>query len=242
VTAPLRRDRWRLAVAVLGVALVLLVIALLEGDLPEALSDVTGYLRGQVAGRGPIASFVALYAEESGVPLPVPGDIFVLYLGDAGAGRPPLLLLYWLGVIGAVLLGSSTLYLISRRLGQRLLEGPVGRLIHVTPERLAMAERWFARYGALTIIFGRHVPGLRIPITVAAGLLRVRYRVFVPSVAVSTAIWAGVWIILGARFGSRVVSFLGLHRLTYLLIPLALLLAGGILALRWLRSRSRAPA
>jgi membrane protein DedA with SNARE-associated domain len=126
-------------------------------------------------------------------------------------------------VIVTVVLGATNLYLLSRHLGHRLLQGWLGRVIHVTPDRLVKAEAWFARYGALAIIFGRHVPGLRIPITVAAGLLRVPYLVFAPSVAVSTAIWAGVWIVLGARYGSRLARFLELHRPTYLLAVVALL-------------------
>jgi len=111
-------------------------------------------------------------------------------------------------VIATVVLGATNLYLLSRHYGHRLLEGRLGRLIHVTPERLDKAEAWFGRYGALTIIFGRHVPGLRIPITVAAGLLRVPYRVFAPSVVVSTAIWAGIGLWLGATVGAAIGNVL----------------------------------
>ena len=212
-----RRVRWRVGVAAgVAVLFLLLLIALVEGDIPEAVSDLTSAVRHRVAGLGPAASFVVLYLEESGVPLPVPGDIFVLYLGQAGAGQPSLLVLYWLGVIVAVVLGSTNLYFLSRRLGPRILEGRLGRLIHVTPERLATAEKWFRRYGALTVIFGRHVPGLRIPITVAAGVFQFPYHVFVPSVAVSTAIWAGVGLWLGATFGQSIGHILSSNPWIYL--------------------------
>jgi membrane protein DedA with SNARE-associated domain len=235
-----RRVGWRVGV-VAGVAvLFLLLIALVEGDIPEAVSDLTSAVRHRMAGLGPAASFVILYLEESGVPLPVPGDVFVLYLGQAGAGRPALLVLYWLGAIVTVVLGSTNLYILSRHLGPRILEGRLGRLIHVTPERLAKAEEWFGRYGALTVIFGRHVPGLRIPITVAAGVFQFPYHVFVPSVAVSTAIWAGVWIVLGARFGGRVARFLDLHRPTYLVIPILLLVVLAIFVVRRRLASARA--
>jgi membrane protein DedA with SNARE-associated domain len=232
-----RRLRWRVGVAAGAVLLGLLLIALVEGDIPEALTEIAAAVRRRVTGLGPAASFLVLYLEESGLPSPLPGDIFVLYLGQAGAGRPLTLFLYWLGVIATVVLGATNLYLLSRHYGHRLLEGRLGRLIHVTPERLDKAEAWFGRYGALTIIFGRHVPGLRIPITVAAGLLRVPYRVFVPSVAVSTAIWAGVWIVLGARYGSRLARFLELHRATYLLGVAAVLVVIGIFLIRRWRAR-----
>src|SRR5712692_1588523 len=46
------------------------------------------------------------------------------------------------------------------------------------PRRLERAERWFERYGVLAIIFSRHIPGFRVPITVAAGVFKIRYQVF----------------------------------------------------------------
>src|SRR5204862_76528 len=57
-------------------------------------------------------------------------------------------------------------------------------------ERLAKAEVWFKRYGVLAIIFGRHIPGFRIPITVACGAFRIPYPVFAPSPAASISISA----------------------------------------------------
>ncbi|HEY8816411.1 MAG TPA: hypothetical protein VIP57_15060, partial [Candidatus Dormibacteraeota bacterium] len=52
-----------------------------------------------------------------------------------------------------------------------------------------------------TLVFGRHIPGFRVPLTVAAGILKLRYRVFAVSVAVSSAAWAGVFLLLGVLFG-----------------------------------------
>ena len=104
------------------------------------------------------------------------------------------------------------LFFISRRFGRRLAEGRFAHLVHLSPERLMRAERWFERYGVLAIIFGRHIPGFRVPITVAAGVFKIRYPVFAASVAVSTAIWAGVVMVIGVNFGPRMEAFLRLHR------------------------------
>jgi len=41
--------------------------------------------------------------------------------------------------------------------------------LHLTPQRLERAEGWFVRWGAWALIFGRHIFGLRVPLTVAAG-------------------------------------------------------------------------
>jgi membrane protein DedA with SNARE-associated domain len=200
----------------LAFGLVLAAIAVLEGDVPDAVTDVTNLVQRLFARFGPAASLSLLYIEESGVPLPVPGDVYVLYLGSL-AKTTPQLVGAWLGVVAVVTAGASNLYLISRRWGRRLVRGRVGAALHLTPGRLATAERWFARWGALAIIFGRHIPGFRIPITVAAGTFGVHYPVFAASVAVSSAIWAGIWFWVGIHFGTRIGGFLSGNSWTYAL-------------------------
>jgi membrane protein DedA with SNARE-associated domain len=120
-------------------------------------------------------------------------------------------------LVGIVVLGATNLFFISRKFGRRLAEGRFAEVVHLSPERLDRAERWFKRYGVAAIIFGRHIPGFRVPITVAAGVLRVSYPVFAASVAVSTAIWAGVVMTIGINFGPRMEAFLRVHREMYFL-------------------------
>ena len=201
--------RPHLVLPVIAIVLAVMVLAFVESGLPEELSDLVGLASGALRRFGAGASLALLYLEESGIPSPLPGDVYVAYLGTVAAGSITLSVAAWLGVIVAVVAGSTNLYLVSRRWGHRLVELRLATVLHVDRDRLEMAERWMARWGPVAIIFGRHLPGLRIPITVMAGVLEVRYRVFAASVAVSTAIWAGVWIVLAARFGSRVTPWLG---------------------------------
>src|SRR5258708_20245653 len=108
---------------------------------------------------------------------------------DVGAHVPRDLaawLTAWLGLNGVVVLGATSLLFISRRYGRRIAEGRLGEVVHLNSERLARAERWFKRYGVFAIIFGRHIPGFRVPITVAAGVLRVRYPGFAATLATAT--------------------------------------------------------
>jgi membrane protein DedA with SNARE-associated domain len=214
---------------------VLLALVVLETDLWADLVRAAG-VGMHVAGRLSVpGSLAGLYLEESGVPLPVSGDVFVVYLGHHLAPSPPRLVLVWLALVGTVLAGSTNLYLVSRRWGRRLAEGRLGFLLHLTPARLAAAERWFDRWGAPAIIFGRHVFGLRVPITVAAGVFRVPYHVFAISVAVSTAVWAAVWLWLGAEFGRQIAQFLAGHRWAYALLLVGLAVGAGAALLRAVR-------
>ncbi|MDQ6898426.1 MAG: hypothetical protein M3072_02800, partial [Candidatus Dormibacteraeota bacterium] len=94
----------------LGVALLVILLALLEGDLPEAVRDITRAVRGFVSRAGPIASVALLYVEESGVPLPVPGDVYVIYLGHQAGFQLLKWLGAWLAVITAVTAGATNMY------------------------------------------------------------------------------------------------------------------------------------
>jgi membrane protein DedA with SNARE-associated domain len=222
---------------VVGLTLLLLVVAFLEGDVPEGFADVRIFVRDFLARFGVPGSLTLLYLEESGVPLPVPGDVYVLYLGHAAAGSLGKWVAAWLAIVAVVVAGSTNMYLISRRWGERLLRGRLGAALHVDAAALVRAERWLDRWGPIVIIFGRHLPGFRIPITVAAGTFKVRYRVFAPSVAVSTAIWAGVWFLLEARFGRQVGRFANAHRWTYVVIAAVLLFAIVSLIVRAARAK-----
>ncbi len=191
------------------IALVLLVLlAILEGDLGEEFGELGVAAAVAVTRYGAPASLALLYLEESGVPLPVPGDAMVTYLGGLSAGSWPRWVAAWLAVIAVVVAGSSNLYLVSRRWGQRLVAHRLSHAIHLDRDRLDRVELWFSRWGAFAVIFGRHIPGFRVPITVMAGVFEVKYRVFAPSVAVSTAFWAAFWLWLGARFGGSVAHVL----------------------------------
>jgi membrane-associated protein len=197
-----RSTRWRI---VGGVGLLIVVIVVMwlmiehdaSGELPGADRSIAEILRQE----GYLVGFVLIYIEESGVPLFIPGDAFLLYVGHRLPHNFPILFAAWLGFTLAVTLGATNLYLLSRRYGRRLLQHRIARFLELTPDRLDRAEAWFGRFGPWTLIFGRHIPGFRVPLTVAAGILKLRYRIFAISVAISSAAWAAVFLLLGVLFG-----------------------------------------
>jgi len=197
------------AVAVIVLAGVVIVVLGVLTDLYE-LGDLPHNTLAWVRHHGPVGAVLALYTEESGIPVLLPGDVFVVYLGRHTSGITSWIIA-WLAMIAAVVLGATNLYWISRRWGHSLLMGKTGRALHLTHERLHRAETWFGGYGGWGLIFGRHIPGFRIPITVAAGTLEIRYAKFAASVAVSSAIWVGVFLYAGARYGRAVERLLLRH-------------------------------
>ncbi|HEV2030142.1 MAG TPA: VTT domain-containing protein [Candidatus Dormibacteraeota bacterium] len=211
-----RLTPWRIAGGALVVVLVIALMVLLvendaSGQAPETDDSIGTILRQD----GYLVGFALIYIEESGVPLFIPGDAFLVYVGHRLPHNVPVFLVAWVGFVLAVTFGSTNLYLLSRRYGRRLLEHRLAGLLHLTPARLDTAERSFRRWGPWALIFGRHILGLRVPLTVAAGVLKLPYRTFAISVAVSAAAWAGFFLLLGAIFGASVERSIRTRPLLY---------------------------
>jgi membrane-associated protein len=222
----------RKAAIAVGITSAIVASAILYRDVPDVVTSGTHWMRYLLQQYSYLAGYGLLYIEESGVPLPAPGDVFVMYVGAHVPANLASWVIAWFGLIAVVVLGASNLFFISKRFGRRLAEGRLGTVVHLSSQRLERAERWFQRYGMVAIIFGRHIPGFRVPITVAAGVLKVRYPMFAASVAVSTAIWAGVVMVIGINFGPRMGAFLRLHRETYWLWAAAVVVMVILIAYR----------
>jgi membrane protein DedA with SNARE-associated domain len=182
------------------------------------------------------------YLEESGVPMPVPAEVSIAYLGHRASGAGPAwLAATWAGLSLDVVLGATNLFALSRRFGRRLVSGRIGVSLRLTRPRLARAERWFARWGPLAIAFSRCVPGLRFPMAVACGALGVSYRAFWAGTALSAAVWVAGFLVLGAAVGDRVGSFLAAHPWLGLALPLPAAGALTVYAVRALWAAGQAP-
>jgi membrane protein DedA with SNARE-associated domain len=108
------------------------------------------------------ALFFWLLLEESGIPMPLPGDLAILLAG-ARAGQGQLNLLLALVLIqAATLLGASVLYWVARRGGRPMLLR-YGKFLQLGPDRLARAEDFLQRRGFLAVVAGRVIPGLGSP-------------------------------------------------------------------------------
>jgi membrane protein DedA with SNARE-associated domain len=172
-----------------------------------------------------LAAFTYLALEESGVPIPVPGDFLMLALGVRA--REGLIVLWQ--VIAAMqagtMLGSSLLYLLARRGGRGVVER-YGPFIGIGPEKLNRAEQQLQRYGAPAVVLGRLLPGLRIVTAIACGIFQVPYRVFLPAMSLGSLIYIVGYTLVGYFAGPAVLGlFEALH------LPLGLVGSGGPLLL-----------
>jgi membrane protein DedA with SNARE-associated domain len=125
--------------------------------------------------------FAALVA--AGVGFPMPEEIPIVTAGAlAGhaAQDADSSLRWWILLpvcILGVVISDMLLYLVGRVFGVGVLKFPL--VARVLPQqRLQHIRRNFRRYGVLILLFARFLPGIRSPIFLTAGIMRLSWRRF----------------------------------------------------------------
>lgn len=134
--------------------------------------------------------------------IPVPSEIimpFSGYLVFTGAMR--LWAVTLAGALGCVL-GSLVAYWVGARGGRPLIE-KYGRYVLVSHKDLDLAERWFQRYGDITIFFGRLLPVVRTFIAFPAGVARMPLWRFNLYTFLGSAIWCWALAWIGLKLGAH---------------------------------------
>jgi membrane protein DedA with SNARE-associated domain len=130
--------------------------------------------------------------------------------------------------------GASLLYLVAAR-GGRGVVARYGRFIGLRAAHLDRAAAQLRRRGALAVVLGRLLPGLRVVTAIACGVPRVPFRVFLPAMSLGGLGYIVAYTLLGYWAGPTALGLVErLHLPIGLLgsgVPL-LLLAGLVLVRR----------
>ena len=179
--------------------------------------------------------FLWVLVAQSGVP--VPAVPLLLAAGAlAGAGQLDLVRLLLLSV-AASLLGDGAWYVLGRRHGVAVL----AFLCRISLEPDSCVRRTqdvFARRGALTLVFGKFVPGLATVAPPLAGLVRMPSPRFFALSAVGALVWSAAWLLPGYVLHDRLEALVE-HAAatgTWLFVLFVVVVAGWIGA-RWLHRR-----
>ena len=217
------------------------------------LASLTGRLTSWIGHHGAYAVFAIMAVDAL---LPVGGELTMLYAGalaaGAIAGQHPVLLGHQLqtglesylvlaaaGTLG-YLVGALIGWAIGRWGGHALLERH-GRWLHLTPENVECADRWFERHGRAAIFLGRLTPVVRSFISIPAGTLESPLGPYTVLTLAGSAIWCFAFAGAGWALGS---SYEQVHHAFRYVDILAVAVAGAVAALAALlvlrRRRTRA--
>jgi membrane protein DedA with SNARE-associated domain len=178
------------------------------------LASLTGQLTSWIGHHGAYAVFAIMAVDAL---LPVGGELTMLYAGalaaGAIAGQHPVLLAHQLqtglesylvlaaaGTLG-YLVGALIGWAIGRWGGHALLERH-GRWLHLTPENVERADRWFERHGRAAVFLGRLTPIVRSFISIPAGTLESPLGPYTVLTLAGSAIWCFAFAGAGWALGS----------------------------------------
>ena len=109
------------------------------------------------------------------------------------------------GALG-YLLGSIAGWWIGGYGGRPLAERH-GRVLHLGPQRLARAERWFDRFGDWAVLIGRITPVVRSFVSVPAGIFRMPLGRYTALTTVGSLLWCAVFAGIGWAVGASYARF-----------------------------------
>lgn len=138
--------------------------------------------------------------------------------------------------------GAMLLYEAAARGGRPFAE----RFLKVARQdlrRLEHAEEWFERRGAIVVVLGRCIPGVRSLVSLPAGVLRMSRVKYVLLTTLGSLIWNSILVGAGMALGSRweeVGDVIG--PLSKPLLALAVFGTAVLLFVRGMRARRRAAA
>jgi membrane protein DedA with SNARE-associated domain len=181
--------------------------------------------------------FVLMLAESACIPMP--SEATMLFAGfNVANGEYSLFAATAVGVVANVL-GSWIAYAVGWYGRADILEKH-GRKLHVKPEHLAWADRWFERYGDLAVFFSRMLPIIRTFISLPAGVAKMPFWRFTVLTTLGCIPWVLLLAFIGKQAGERWESWKdNLHYVDYAVA--ALIVIGVVwLFVRWRRRRADA--
>lgn len=165
------------------------------------LASVSGSLTSFVGDHGLYAVFVLMAIDAV---FPAASELVMVYAGAVaagafasqhvtlfgsriGSGFGAYLAMALAGTLG-YLLGAIAGWAVGLYGGRPLLERR-GRLLHLSPARLARAERWFDRWDDWAVLVGRVTPVARSFVSIPAGVFRMPLARYTTLTAIGSAVW-----------------------------------------------------
>jgi len=204
------------------------------------MENLSAALSSFLATYGLLAIFVVMLLKEAGIPIPVPSGLIMITAGVQAATGAYTLAELIVALLIAIFVGGSIQFFLTRSAGRQAIYR-IGRYVGLTPARLDKALALLERRGTLAVFLGLNVPGARAGIIPAAGLARLAYAAFAPSMVGGSGVFYGWHIALGYLVGPSAETLLKSIPIVPILAGLSLLGLVGWLLLRW-RRKNRAAA
>lgn len=193
---------------------------------------------------GPLLAYVgiAVFLMLTGAGLPVPEEVFIIAAGVASSHYEELN--PWLAMSACLfgaLAGDCIMYWIGYHFGRNVLREHRWWARFVKPEREAQVERMINKHGLKVFFLARFLVGLRSPVYLSAGILRVPFRRFVMIDLFCATVVIGLFFSLSYRYGTAITGWIRGAEVGLWVIVVLVLIGVGVYYYYW-RRRGRKQA
>ncbi len=179
--------------------------------------------------------FANVLLEQIGLPIPAVPTLIVAG-ALAAEGKLSALAIFGVAFV-ACSIGDAIWYVAGRRYGRRVMK-LLCRVSLAPDSCVRQTEVRFERWGGLTLVLSKFIPGLSTIAPPLAGAMRLGWPSFLLLNGLGVVIWAGVAIGAGMLFHAEIGGLiLRLEDLGTLAIEAVVALLGGYIALKWWERR-----
>jgi membrane protein DedA with SNARE-associated domain len=205
--------------------------------LETIIAPVAGLITATISTLG-YPGIVLLMAIESAC-IPLPSEIIMPFAGYlVSTGRFDLVLVATAGALGCNV-GSTIAHAIGMYGGRPLVE-KWGKYVLMSRRDLELAERFFARYGGITVFVARLLPVIRTFIALPAGMARMPQLPFQLYTFAGSWPWCFALAYVGMKLGERWDSDPRLREIMHRAdVVIALALVAGLAWYVWRHLRAR---
>lgn len=176
----------------------------------------------------------------TGLGLPVPEEVAIIAAGVMASHGQMNPWLAWASCMVGVLIGDLVVYGIGRHFGRAFVREHPSWARLVNAEREAQIERMIQRHGLKVFFLARFLVGLRSPVYLAAGVLRMPVRRFLLIDLFCASVVVGIFFLLSFYFGQTIVLWIRRVEILITVIVVVGLVAIGILV--WRHCHARLPS
>jgi membrane protein DedA with SNARE-associated domain len=145
---------------------------------------------------GVLAACLIMLVKAIGIPIPIPGDVILLATAARAAEGKVLLWLAFVALLVALTLGGTLQFLLARGPARRLVVR-YGQRVGLSEERLDRVAARMRQGGLFGIGLAVLTPGVRTAVVPACGITRIPLRIFLPGLALGSAIDLGLHFAIG---------------------------------------------
>ena len=169
------------------------------------LTTIASWGTGIIGDMGYLGIMGLMVIESSFIPFPseiiIPPAAYLAFQGHFN-----IYLVILAGIVGS-LIGALINYYLGLTLGRKIIyslaEKKFVKFLLINSEKLEKAEKYFLKYGNISTLIGRMVPGVRQLVSIPAGFSKMNLKNFILYTSLGSGLWTIILAILGYSFGSN---------------------------------------